>query len=292
MKQLCTLLAMSILCTYANAQTDTTKKPTPDTIRIGNIVIIKKAKDLKDNADSKSSVSITVNKPHADKPKNNNVSTNWIILDFGFNNFIDNTNYALANNYLYNRPGAAPLGKSDFALNQGKSLNVNIWLFMQKLNLVQHKLNFKYGLGIEFNNYRYKSNISYLRQNSFQPNLTPSPVVIRDSISFSKNKLAGNYLTIPLMLNFQTSQSKNRGFSISLGVSAGYLYGQRNKQQSDARGKQTNRGPYDLEQFKISYVGEIGMGPVRLYGSYSPKSIYQSGLDMRPFTLGVRFSNW
>ena len=289
MKKLCTILAMSILCTYANAQIDTTKKPMPDTIRIGNIVIIKKAKD---NTEDKNNVSITVNTHKKNKAKNSNLSTNWFIIDFGFNNYIDNTNYTLANSYLYNRPGAAPLGKSDFALNEGKSLNVNIWLLMQKLNLIQHKLNFKYGLGIEFNNYRYKSNISYLRQNSFQPNLTPSPVVIRDSISFSKNKLAGNYITIPLMLNFQTSQSKNRGFSISLGVSAGYLYGQRNKQQSDARGKQTNRGPYDLEPFKINYIAEVGMGPVRLYGSYSPTSIYQSGLDMRPFTFGVRFSNW
>ena len=80
--------------------------------------------------------------------------------------------------------------------------------------------------------------------------------------------------------------------SMSFGVSAGYLYSQRNKQQSKERGKQTNNGGYDLEQFKISYIGEIGLGPVRLYGSYSPNSMYKTGLDMRPYTLGVRLSNW
>jgi hypothetical protein len=289
MKQIFTFLALATLCSLSYAQSDTTKKDAPDTIRIGNIVIVKKAKD---NSNSKNNNSISITRDSEKKKRNSNISTNWVILDIGFNNYIDNTNYGTANGYLYNRPGTAPLGKSDFALNESKSININFWLFMQKLNLVKHRLNLKYGVGVEFNNYRYKSSVSYLRQNPFQPNTTPSPVIIRDSISFSKNKLAGNYLTVPFMLNYQTSDRKNKGFSISLGVSAGYLYGQRNKQQSDARGKQTNRGPFDLEQFKINYIGEIGMGPVRLYGSYSPNSIYQSGLDMRPFTLGVRLSNW
>ena len=62
--------------------------------------------------------------------------------------------------------------------------------------------------------------------------------------------------------------------------------------KSEERGKQKNKGDYDLEQFKLSYVAELGLGPVRLYGSYSPKSFYGSGLDMRPYTIGVRFSNW
>ena len=58
------------------------------------------------------------------------------------------------------------------------------------------------------------------------------------------------------------------------------------------RGKQKNKGEYDLEQFKFSFIGEIGLGQVKLYGSYSPRSIYERGLDMRPYTLGIRLSNW
>ena len=54
--------------------------------------------------------------------------------------------------------------------------------------------------------------------------------------------------------------------------------------------------PKDLEEPHISgflkYIAELGLGPIRLYGSYSPKSMYEHDLDMRPFTLGFRLSNW
>ena len=95
------------------------------------------------------------------------------------------------------------------------------------------------------------------------------------------------------MLNFASNPSNNnKGLSLSLGVSAGYLYSQRNKQKSSERGKDKNKGDYDLEKFKFSYVAELGLGPVRLYGSYSPKSMYQRSMDIRPYTIGFRLSNW
>lgn len=290
MKQLFTLMVLATVCNAATAQSDTTKPAAAsDTIRVGNIIIIKggeKNKSWKDN-----DTYIRVERKGDSKPSN--VSTNWVIVDFGFTNYSDKTDYANAGTYLFNRPGVPKLGASDFKLNAGKSVNVNIWLFMQRLSLIKNHVNLKYGLGVELNNYRYRSAISYLEQNPLATGQAPAPVIIRDSISFTKNKLAADYVTIPLMLNFRTNTGNcNKGFSVSVGVSAGYLYSQRNKQASEARGKQTNRGNYDLEQFKFSYIGEIGFGPVRLYGSYTPKSIYERALDMRPYTFGIRLSNW
>lgn len=289
---------MAVVCLSARAmsQTDTIPSATSDTIRVGNMIIIKdknKSKE-RDNSDKSNDVHIRID--HSEKSKPSNISTNWFIVDIGFANYNDQTNYANTGGYLYNRTtplGVAPLGKGDFNLNTSKSIDINIWLFMQRFSLIKSHLNLKYGLGVELNNYRYQSNISYLEKNPFTPNATPSPVIIRDSVTFSKNKLAADYLTVPFMLNYMSNPGRhNKGFSLSFGVSAGYLYSQRNKQQSKERGKQTNKGGYDLEQFKISYIGEIGLGPVRLYGSYSPSSMYKTGLDMRPYTLGVRLSNW
>jgi hypothetical protein len=254
--------------------------------------LIKYLENREKNIDKKNEDSDNISVPKR-KKKQSNVSTNWLIVDVGFTNYSDMTNYANTGSYLLNRPGIASLGKNDFSLNEGKSINVNIWFFMQRLNLVKHFLNLKYGLGIDLNNYRYKSSISYLEKNPFNPLATPSPVIFRDSINFSKNKLAADYLTVPLMVNYTSNPNhKNKSFSVSLGLSAGYLYSQRNKQVSNERGKQTNKGNYDLEQFKISYIGEIGYGPVRFYGTYTPKSIYQTELDIRPYAFGIRLSNW
>lgn len=289
MTKLFTLMALVFICTFANAQSDTLIAPKQgDTIRIGNIIIIKKGGER--NYDN---TNIRMSRDH--HRKLSNVSTNWGIVDLGFANYTDKTNYATAGSYLYNvnRPGNAPLGASDFKLNAGKSVNVNIWFFMQRLNLIKNHVNLKYGLGLELYNYRYKSAISYLEQNPFIPGQTPSPVIIRDSIKFTKNKLAADYVTVPIMLNFSTNPGEgNKGISLSAGISAGYLYSQRNKQESSERGKRKNKGDYDLERFKLSYVAELGLGPVRLYGTYTPQSIYSRGLDIRPYTLGVRLSNW
>ncbi|MGC4100273.1 outer membrane beta-barrel protein [Ferruginibacter sp.] len=291
MKQLITFLAAAIICSAATAQTDSTKKQKSDTIRIGGIIIVKNGKKDKD-------VNITMGRKNNEKKKNSNVSTNWWILDLGFANYNDQTNYttATADGYLKNRPGYPGLDKNDFKLRTGKSVNVNIWFFMQRLNVIKHYVNLKYGFGLELNNYRYKSSVSY-KEGGYIPytagTQTNAPFIFRDSISFTKNKLAADYLTVPFMLNFTTNPgSHKKGISISAGVSAGYLYSQRNKQKSGERGKDRNKGDYDMERFKFSYVGELGLGPVHFYGSYSPKSMYEHSLDIRPYTVGLRFSNW
>lgn len=262
-----------------------------------------------------------------DPQKITKLSTHWIIVDLGVSNYFDQTDYSAPNTYLYNRLGAAafipdapsptPVGKSDFNLNTFKSLNINIWLLMQRLSLYKNFVNLKYGLGVELNNYKYKStsNISYLVNNPFVVDAaTASPIIFRDSISFSVNKLAVDYITVPLMLDFLTrTDGIKKGLSISVGVSAGYAYSYRNKQVSLERGAQANKGDFNIEKFKYSYVAEFGLGPVklkgtykpkifyrmlmgfgkiRLYGSYSPKSLYVNGLNMKPFTAGIRFINW
>ncbi len=290
MKKFTLLMATVLLYMAAKAQDSTeVAKEKRDTIRIGNIIIVKKGKRI-ENADS--SVSVTLGR----KPKyNSKVSTNWFIIDFGFANYIDKTDYTNTGSYLVNRPGYPDFDKSDFKLRAGKSVNVNIWFVMQRLSLIKNYVNLKYGIGLELNNYRYKAPLSY-REGGVIPYSaglqTNKPFIFRDSIAFSKNKLAADYLTVPLMLNFTSHpNSGNKGIRVSAGVSAGYLYSQRNKQKSDARGKDKNKGEYDMERFKLSYIAELGLGPVKLYGSYSPKSMYEHSLDIRPFTVGFRFGN-
>ena len=280
---------MANICLNVSAQNEPKKTDEKkDTIHVGGIIIVKKGNGKKDG-----DLSIKIGGNNG-KNKKSNVTTNWLILDLGFSNYTDKTNYANTGSYLINRPGYPALDKHDFNLNAGKSANVNIWLFMQRVNLIKHYVNLKYGFGIELNNYRYKSAINY-NEGGYVPytanTQTNAPFIFRDSILFSKNKLAADYATIPLMLNFVTNpDNRKKSVKLSLGISAGYLYSQRNKQVSNVRGKWINKGNYDLERFKFSYVGELGLGPVMFYGSYSPKSMYERSLDIRPYNFGVRFS--
>jgi hypothetical protein len=205
-------------------------------------------------------------------------------VDLGFTNYDDKTNYSGTTAQTF-----APGSNSNwFNLKNNKSVDVNIWLFMQRLNMVKHVINLKYGLGIELNNYRYESNITYLTNSA-----TQATEVVIDSISYSKNKLAADYVTVPLMINFNFTPNLREGFGISVGISAGYLYSSRQKTISSQYGKKKAFDDFDLNPWKLSWIAEAQLGPVILYGSLATKSMFNSqGLDQTPYTFGIRLSKW
>jgi hypothetical protein len=154
---------------------------------------------------------------------------------------------------------------------------------MQRWNIAKGYLNLKYGVGIEMFNFRYENSVSYHKSPAY---------IFRDSINFTKNKLYAGYLTVPFMVNVNTSPGRKKGLSFSGGVSAGYLIGSRNKQISAERGKVKVKGDFDLEPFRLAYIGELGIGPIRLFGSYSMRPLHEHGLKQYPYSLGIRLSNW
>lgn len=271
-----------IFALSGQAQTDTTKSSgtgqsssasPEDTIRVGNLLIIRNGRQNDGN-----DVSVRFRHRH-DNYQPRNISTNWIILDLGFANFNDRTNYGSAAAQQF-----APGGTRDwFKLRTGKSVDVNIWLFMQRLNLIKHVVNLKYGLGIELNNYRYETDIRYL--------INPTRVIM-DTISYSKNKLAADYLTVPLMLNFNFTPHRRQDYGFSVGASIGYRYSSRQKFKSGETGKEKTFNDFDLETWKLSYVAELQLGWLKFYGSYAARSMFSKGLDQVPYTVGIRFGYW
>lgn len=257
------------------AQTDSTTGERVDTIKIGGMVIIKKH-DRRDSTTGNSDVGVTINRNR--KPSNR--STNWGIIDLGFANYNDNTIYssAAAQQIV---PGATD--KDALSLRTGKSVNVNVWFFMQRLNLVEHVANLKYGLGLELNNYRYDRDLQ------FQKNPTR---ILPATENLKKGKLATDYLTLPVLLNINFTPKRNDGFSISGGISAGYLYSARYKTKDGRGDKEKLHDNFDLEKWKLSYIAELNLGSVKLYGSYAFKNMWEKGLDQRPYNFGIRFSRW
>jgi hypothetical protein len=270
-----------------NAQKDSTAKQL-DTLQIGGFTIVRDGESAKQSTSSSRTNYNQIWVSRSAK-KNKSISTNWLIFDLGFANYRDLTNYsyAQAGSYLkIMRPGDPAVNEGTTTLNTGKSSNVNIWLFMQRASLSKNVLNLKYGLGLEMYNFRYDSRISF--RNS------PAPMAFNDSISFTKNKLYAGYITVPLMININTQPNSRRGLIMSVGMSAGYLLASRNKQVSGDRGKQKYKGDLALEPWRLAAIGEIGLGPVRLYGSYSLNQLQKTytRMEQYPYTIGIRFSSW
>jgi hypothetical protein len=256
MKRILFAAIASGLAMSSFGQTDSTKKTEPaDTIKIGGMIIVK---DGETDSTGK-------------KERHRTIS----ISNRGWNKRSTSAQ-AFA-------PG---LNKEALKLRTGKSVNVNIWFFMQKLNIAKHVLNFKYGLGMELNNYRFDDERVHFTKNPTIVTLDPD---YKDVVK--KNKLAADYLTVPMMLNVNFTPGRNRGFGFSAGVSGGYLISSRQKIKK-GNDKDKVRDDFDLRKFKLSYIGELGLGPVRLYGSYAMKSMWDKGLDQTPYSIGFRLSRW
>ena len=282
------LSVIIMLCSVAGfSQSDTTHKTSNgDTVFVGNFIIIKNHKEGDTNQDSippKRGDYLIINIPHrrsySSKPLNKTVSTNYFIFDLGFANYDDRTDYTSADVQAF-APGFT---KDNLKLKTVKSSSVDLWLFMQRLNLVKHVINLKYGLGLEMFNFRYKNDITF----------TSHPEGIKnDTPDFSKNKLFASYATVPVMVNIRPEPNRRHGFSLSAGVSAGYRIGTHTKQVSDERGKVKSRDDFNLDNWRFAYVAELGLGPVHLYGTYSIKSMFTDAIKQYPYTIGIRFSNW
>src|SRR5215831_7672071 len=231
MKRITTFLAGICVCLSGLAQTDSTANKN-DTIHVGNMTIIK----AHGNSDYYGDSSAKSWHRHHNEPSR--FSTNWFIFDLGFANYNDKTDY---NSPTIQDPvnGFAP-GATDhwFSLRTGKSVDVNIWIVMERMGLIKNIVSLKSGIGLELNNYRYQDRVKY--------EVNPTKVIIDTSTTYSKNKLAADYVTVPLMLNFNFTPHRERGFGLSFGVSAGYLYSSRQKTITEANGKHKTHNDFDL----------------------------------------------
>ena len=149
MKRIFTLSVILCSALAGLTQVDTTIKKTeePDTIKVGGMIIIRRhdgGKEIIPEKKEKNSARRNYSKP-------SNISTNWLIFDIGFSNYNDKTDYSSQETQSF-APGSS---EETMGINTWKSRNINIWFFMQKLNMIQHIVNLKYGLGLELNNYFY-----------------------------------------------------------------------------------------------------------------------------------------
>jgi hypothetical protein len=281
MKKYFILLNTLFIFATANAQ---------DTIRVGNLVIVKPVKDsiILEQYTPKKKVDISFTKKR--KYDNINNRTSYFDWDFGFTNFIDKSPillYTAIPSSIYPTT-ADPLPymySGSLELNHLKSSNVNLWFVQQRVKLIKNFVSLQYGVGFEMFNFRFEKNISF-RDDLFGK-------IKYDNVNFSKNKLFVKYLTVPLKINFNLAPMANKPLHASIGMSAGYLLKARNKQISNERGKEKYEGTFNLNSWRIATIGELGFGDFTIYGSYSHTNLFdenQNTLNMAPIAIGIKLS--
>jgi hypothetical protein len=217
-----------------------------------------------------------------DKEKQGKFTTH-MGMDLGFNQLIDNTDYTSASVGNYLNVPAAQRNKDLFNLNNGKSINVNIYPWMLKFMALKthgQKIFISTGIGLQLYNFRYDNQLTYVK--------SPAGIYVDSVTALKKDKLGLDYLNVPLMFTFKTRIGKE-WLVYGVGVTEGYRIASWNKQVSDANGKVKTRGNFDLSDFNTCVTAEIGLdNMIRFYASYQLTSLYSNGIDQHPVSFGFR----
>lgn len=281
MKKVFLIINLLLLIHFVNAQ---------DTIRVGNLVIVKPIQDSVTVTQYTPKKRATVSYPARRKYNNTNNRTSYFDWDFGFANYIDNSPvllYTAMPLSIYPPVDPAPyMYAKSLELNHLKSSNVNLWFVQQRVKLIKDFASLQYGVGFEMFNFRFEKNISFREEVVGK--------IKYDNVNFSKNKLFVKYLTVPVKINFNLSPGASKPLHASIGMSAGYLLKARNKQISIERGKEKYDGTFNLNNWRVATIGELGFGNFTLYGSYSHTNLFdenQTILNLTPIAIGIKLSD-
>jgi hypothetical protein len=292
------ILAVAAICTSAIGYTqidsipvivEQKEKAEEETVIEGkNVRIIFKEKQVeKKTAEGKDTVtsrveSVEIVTKDGEEPKEDfEVVEGSEFIETSWNNF------HLGLNNLLNKDGKLEpeTGYDKMTISPANSINFQWDIVTQAMDLYKGKVRLVYGIGLDYNNYRFKNDIS-LNADSMVLFIT------EDGINYDKNKLVTQHINVPVMLNFKLSpKNVDEELYISAGANFGYLIRAHQKQVWDDNGKKKNkiRDDYNLEQFRVGYEVQFGYKNIILFGKYFPKSIFKTneGPELRTVSAGI-----
>lgn len=203
------------------------------------------------------------------------VTTDWFNMQLGLNNLLNSDNQL-----------EMPEGFENMSISTGKSIDFHLHIVQQALNIYKKNVRFVYGVGIDFNNYRFEKDV-ILGQDS----LGFLTAELDEKIDYKKNKLNTQYLTVPLMLNLRFGHDEKKMFNVSFGPNLGYLLTSHQKLKWDNNGKNKAKvkDDYNIEKFRVGYELQFGYGNLMLFAKYFPNSIFEKngGPELRTVSAGV-----
>ncbi|MCO4292469.1 PorT family protein [Solitalea sp. MAHUQ-68] len=195
-------------------------------------------------------------------------------IDWGFTNWLDN--------------GSFTTSDPNLELRTNKSSNFTLNIVSGSLNIYKKKFKLNAALGIDWQNYRFKNDITP------QANQTTFTYVQSD-VELSKNKLMSKYIILPVVFHYQPkSSNRNKGFFVEAGMDFGYLLMGRTKQISDEHGKVKVEDDFNFKPFRYGVLGRIGYDCVSIYGKYYLSDVFAPGQgpELNNISFGISLSGF
>lgn len=224
----------------------------------------------------------------------------WVGVDLGINGFMNaNNSFDLTNPAHFNQTNPKKVTQfMELDYNKSFSISINFMEFF--IPIKKHHFGFVTGMGTEWNNYELKHNVRlnpqgganvYANVDEFTQDYTWGD--IDTTFSYSKNRFKTWFVNVPLLLELNTGQEKNKSFHISAGAILGmnlqtkmkYKY---NEADGDSK-KVKDKDSFNTNPFRVSLTARAGVGWFNVFATYSLTPLFESnrGPELYPFTVGV-----
>lgn len=200
----------------------------------------------------------------------------WQGLDIGVNGYFNKNTSSIET------PSGYGFLELDYSRSRSFAWNIGQYNF----HIVKNYVNVVTGIGLEWNSYALRNNVSLL------PN-SDSISAISESIDFTKNKLKSTWINAPLLLEFNTSKNANNNFHIGAGMTFGYnIFQNRLKQEFSMNGDEQKRkvkDDFNINPFRYSATVRVGFGDFTLFANYGLSELFKAnrGPVVHPFSAGV-----
>jgi hypothetical protein len=173
---------------------------------------------------------------------------------------------------------------ADLKMSKSYSILLNIGDYIVPFN--QNWLFFT-GVGMDFTRYHFKGNTG-LQEVDNMTLFIPS----EEGVNYKSSKLLAYYVTIPLMLEYQTKLGNDKVFFVNGGIEGMIKYYSKSQVEEKKEGgtKKVELGR-DLNILPINarLVLRAGFEDFSLFGYYQPYSMFKEGKgpDVNPYGIGV-----
>lgn len=184
-----------------------------------------------------------------------------------------------------------PPSQDYMSANYGiRNLGWNLNIFEKDFRFANNHLQVVTGLGFSFNAFNLKNKTTLNPDSSYTNNLS---TINAPNISLIKNKLKESFITVPLLLELNTSRKEKRNFHIAAGVIGGLKLGSREKQvftEDNKTYRDVRKDDFNLFPFKLDATVRVGYGHFTMFATYSltPLFEYGKGPELYPFSIGLR----
>jgi len=143
------------------------------------------------------------------------------------------------------------------------------------------------GIGIAISNYNIFSNVNRWHNDS-----STGPILYPENADYKKNKLALNFVEIPLEFTMRSSIKRNGAFKITFGAKAAWLFDAHTKTKDDDNNISKFKNPRDFERFNYGFYVRMGYAFFHVYAEYMANDVLNYSSDSGIYSVGISLSGF